>query len=38
MGTAVGKHTEGFVPVLAGGVDFFHVINPKNERMELNPT
>lgn len=37
IGTAVGKHTEVFVPVLAGGFDSFHVINPKNESMQLNP-
>ena len=36
IGTAVGKHTEAFVHVQAGGIDSFHVINLKNERMALN--
>lgn len=37
IGTTVGKHIEAFVPVLAGGIDSFHEINLKNERMVLNP-
>lgn len=31
------KRTEAFVPVLAGAIDSFHVINLKNEKMALNP-